>query len=220
MAIKIDENSIVRVIRPERTCFNLVDLNTHVNGFIEPFKIGPVWVMYNEKAKEEGHELNMVASFFFNVAIYGTVLIVPPQQLPLDWDILDENDLRYSAEDVDSGFLLSLHRALMRHRLYGKPGLYTNVENLMDALNPQEEYTFLPPNSTKIDENTQDFYRQVYDYIITNPDKFQKNIVLSEPGLMIKVPDEEARLKMVSQMIDYFVSTEEYEKCAKIKSMV
>ena len=65
MAIKIDPDSIVRVIRPTNHKFFLDELNDHVKGFIEPIKIGPVWVMYDEKAKENGLPENKVASFFF-----------------------------------------------------------------------------------------------------------------------------------------------------------
>jgi hypothetical protein len=219
MAIKIDPESIVRVIRPTNHKFYLDELNDHVEGFIEPVKIGPVWVMYDEKAKEKNLPENKVASFFFNVALYGTILIIPPQQLPEEWDIMDDEDRRYSSDDIDSGFLLSLQNALMHNRVFGTPGTY-NIENLKDRFTPQEEYTYTPPHKDFIDENTPDFYQQVYDFITANPEQFKKNILLSSGTLLIKIEKEEDKERMLNQMIEYFVQQEEYEKCVILKSVL
>ena len=134
MAIKIDTESIVRVIHPSSAKFNLDELNDHVEGFIEPLKIGPVWVMYDESAKKKGAAKNLIATFFFGVAIYGTVLIVPPQQLPEDWDIMDDSDRNYSSSDVDNGFLLSLQTALIRQRAFGLPGYSENISDFTSRL--------------------------------------------------------------------------------------
>lgn len=218
MAIRIDTDKAVRVINPYAKSFNLEDLNKIVDGFIEPLKLGPVWIMYDEKAKENGAALNEIASFFFNVALYGTVLIVPPQQLPLDWDLMEDSDRKYSAEDIDAGFLLSLQTALIQQRVFG--GL-TDMENLMDKFpSGQEEWFYSPPVEDTLDESTQDFYRQVYDYITMNPDKFKKDILLEDRNTLVRVRNIEERKKVINQMIDYFVQEEEYEKCALLKNVL
>lgn len=220
MAIKITTDSIVRVIRPASTKFNLDELNDHVEGFIEPLKIGPIWVMYSDKGKEEGQPLNKVASFFFDIPIYGTTMIVPPHQLPADWDIMEPEDYRYTADDIDNGFLLSLQKALIHNRVFGAPKAEENIEKLMSRFEPLEEWTYKPPVEDAIDENTADFYRQVYDYLSKNPEQFKKNVLLSEGHLIIKLESPEDKEKMVQQMIDYFVREEEYEKCSILKKAI
>jgi hypothetical protein len=220
MAIKLTSDSIVRVIRPESRKFNLDELNNHVEGFIEPLKIGPVWVMYSDTAKKEGQPLNKVASFFFDVAIYGAVLVVPPHQLPADWDLMEPEDYKYTADDIDNGFLLSLQSALIHNRVFGAPGPDENLEKLISRFDPIEEWTYKPPVNDEIDENTADFYRQVYDYISRNPDKFKSNILLSENDLIIKLEDPQDKEKIIQQMIDYFVTVEEYEKCSILKQHI
>jgi hypothetical protein len=220
MAIKIASDSIVRVIRPITHKFNLDELNDHVEGFIEPVKIGPVWVMYDEEGKIKNRELNKVASVFFGVPIYGTVLVVPPHQLPADWDIMEPEDYGYTSEDIDSGFLLSLQTVLTHNRVFGESSSEKNIDTFSSRFLPKEEWVYQPPIKAEIDENTLDFYQQVYSYITENPESFSKNIILSDDYMIIRVEDPQDKEQMIEQMIDYFVSQEEYEKCAKLKQAI
>lgn len=219
MAIKISSDSIVRVVQPETHKFNLEELNRHVEGFIEPVKIGPVWVMYDEEAKTK-KELNKVASLFFGIAIHGTVLAIPPHQLPADWDIMEPEDYRYTAEDIDSGFLLSLQTILMHNKVFGGPSGDSYFESFSSRFLPKEEWTYTPPEKDEIDENTQKFYQLVYSYIVNNPDSFSKDIILSDDQMIIRIENPSEKDNMVEQMIDYFVSQEEYEKCVNLKKVL
>ena len=88
MAIILSTEKIVRSFRPENgTTFTIDELNDLVGGWVEPFKVGPVWVMQKEKAINDS-QYNELASFFFEVALYGEIVVVPPQQLPRDWDLM------------------------------------------------------------------------------------------------------------------------------------
>jgi hypothetical protein len=220
MAIKISTDCIVRMVRPVERKFNLQELNDHVNGFVEPLKIGPVWIMYHEKAKESGEPLNQLASFFFGVPMYGTVLVVSPHQFPSDWDLLEPEDYRYTSDDIDNGFLLSLQTALIHNRVFGSGGGDENVEKLNSRFTPIEEWTYKPTDKDAIDENTQDFYRQVYDYLKDNPKDFKKNVLLSDAQLLVKIDSHEDKRKMITQMIEYFIAQEEYEKCAHLQKVL
>lgn len=178
MAIKITTDGYVKTLKPFTSYFNLQDLENEVGGMIEPVKIGPVWVMYSENAKKDGIPLNKVASFFFEVAIHGSVVVVPPQQLPPEWDIMDEKDYIYTAEQVDEGFLISLQRCLIQSM---NLPLYTQ-----NPFQYREEFSFRPPNELAADdENTRDFYRQVCEKPI-DVTKFKKEgIILEEPDFAI-----------------------------------
>jgi len=220
MAIKITADSIVRVIRPEGYKFTLDELNTQVNGFIEPLKIGPAWVMYSEEAKTNNEPLNNVASYFFDIAMYGTVIIVPPHHLPTDWDLMEPEDYRYTAEDIDSGFLMSLQQALIHKRVFGESSSNSN-ERLFERLKAKEEWTYKPQSDdSQLDKNTIDFYEQVYEYIRSNPDMIRKNILLSDDEIVVKIDSDEDKTLMINQMIDYYITEEQYEKCSLLKTVI
>jgi hypothetical protein len=220
MAIKITADSIVRVFRPEGYKFTLDELNTQVNGFIEPLKIGPVWVMYSEEAKTNNEPLNKVASYFFDIAMYGTVIVVPPHHLPTDWDLMEPEDYRYTAEDIDSGFLMSLQQALMHKRVFGESSSNSN-ERLFERLKAKEEWTYKPQSDdSELDKNTIDFYEQVYEYISSNPDMIKKNILLSDDEIVVKIDSDEDKILMINQMIEYYISEEQYEKCSLLKTVI
>jgi len=211
MAIKITTENVVRIVRPDSRKFNLDELNMHVDDFISPLKIGPIWVMSGESSEANGMEYNEIASFFFGSDFYGDVIVVPPQQLPADWEAMEPSDYRYTAEEIDGGFLLTLQTALVHNRVFGSAkGQYTS----------KEEWTFTPPEDTEIDERTQSFYRQVYDYITENPDMFKKNIILQDDEVIVKIDTSEDRKVILQQMLDIFVNEEEYEKCAELKRVI
>lgn len=208
MAIKITTDAIVRTVKPTFHQFSLDELNDHVEGWIEPTKIGPIWVMYKEKSKEDGEPLNQVASFFFDVAMYGTVLVVPPQQMPAEWDIMDSSDHRYSADQVDSGFLSALQQALVYNRVIGSK----SEEELRGFA--KEEWTYQPTDD--VDDNTKDFFKKAYDSIVSMNLTKENSILFEDDEIIVRTPSNTDRIKTIQQMIDFFVEEEEYEKCAKL----
>ena len=216
MALKIGLDNVVKIMRPAGRKFELQDLNESVDGFIEPFKIGPVWVMYDEEAKKKGEPLNTIASFFFQVAMHGTVLVVPSQQLPSDWDVSEPEDYRFTADEIDTGVLISLQNALMYNRVFGNS---RDPLETFERYLPKEEWVY-KPDTEKVDDNTKDFYRQVYDFISSNPDSFKKNILIDEESVTVRVDSDEDRELIVNQMIEFFLETEEYEKCAVLKKVL
>jgi hypothetical protein len=211
MAIKITSDAIVRIVRPLSKQFELDEINSHVSGWIEPFKIGPLWIMYKEKSKEEGEEFNQVASFFFDVAIYGTVLIVPPKQMPTEWDIVEPDDNMYTSDQIESGFLSSLQQALIYNRTMG--GL--SPEDFLNLA--REEWIYDPTD--EIDEHSIEFFKNSYQYIIDQPHN-DENILYEDEDVIIRTLTPESRLKTLNQMLDYFVESEDYEKCAAIRDLI
>jgi len=208
MAIKITSDAIVRTVKPTFQQFSLTELNDHVEGWIEPLKIGPIWVMYREKAKENGEPLNQLASFFFDVAMHGTVMVVPPQQMPTEWELMEDTDYRYSSDQVDSGFLSALHQALVLSRFMDKP----TVDELDSFM--KEEWAYQP--SDEVGDEEKDFFRKAYDMLIEQNHKKDDTVLFEDDSIIVKTVSNEDRIKTIQQMIDYFVEEEEYEKCAKL----
>jgi hypothetical protein len=215
MAIKIGVDNTVKVFRPGGKHFTLQELNDEVGGLVEPQKVGPIWLMYNEN-KAELH--NEIATLFFDTDLYGAVLVIPPQELPAEWEAMDDADYKYQAEDVDNGFLLSLQNVIKSHRIFGLTTKDDNLDRIKDFFQGQEEWLYTPPEAAEVDENTISFYQQVYDYISKHPDMFRKNILVSDPTLVIKLEQPGLKKKMIESMIEYFVSVEEFEKCAFLQN--
>jgi hypothetical protein len=223
MAIKITIDKLVKPIRPQNgKTFNVDELNDMVGGWIEPFKVGPVWVMTAEKSREKGAELNDLASYFFEVALHGEVLIVPPQQLPSDWEVMEDDDKKLSADMVDSGFLLSLQNALMVKKMREQnPSLQVNATDFFNShfnVSPKEEYTYEPPIGEDIDENTADFLSKVFEYMKTAPSQFKNGILLDESQVTIRT--QKGNIKTILDMMKgMYLENEEYEKCAVIQQV-
>ena len=208
MAIKITTDAIVKTVKPASQQFNLTELNDHVNGWIEPIKIGPIWVMYQENAKENSEPLNKLASFFFDVAMYGTVMVVPPQQMPPEWEIMEDPDYKYTADQVDTGFLTTLQQAILLNRSVNK---YASNESDFFV---KEEWSYQP--SEEICEEDKDFFKKVYNVLIEQNLKKEDTVLFEDDEIVVKTANNEDRIKTIQQMINYFVEEEEYEKCAKL----
>ena len=214
MAVKIGTDNILRMVRPNSYKFTLDELNNGVNGFIEPVKMGPLWVMYSEEAKINGEPLNKVASFFFDVAIHGTVLVVPPHQLPSEWDLMEPEDYRYTADDIDGGFLRSIQQSLIYSRTFG---LELEEDELKGTFyNPVEKWNYKPNERSEITEDVIEFYNKSYEFIVKN--SIKDNVVLFEDGVEVTVSSEDME-SFINQLIEHYVNDEAYEKCAKLKQL-
>jgi len=140
--------------------------------------------------------------------MHGTVIVVPPQQLPLEWELMEDTDYRYSSDQIDSGFLSALHQALVLNRFIDKP----EADTLTSFM--KEEWSYQPSDETS--DNEKDFFRKVYDTIIKQNLKKEDTVLFEDDDVIVKTETNEDRIKALQQMIDYFVEEEEYEKCAKL----
>lgn len=208
MAVKITAEAIVKTVKPEKYKFSLDELNSHVDGWIEPLKVGLFWVMYKENADKKGEPLNQIASFFFDVALYGTVLIVPPQQMPDEWELMEDGDHRYTADQIDAGFLTSLQNALVMYRSFGG--------QVVPDIAPKEEWIYTPP--IEIDDNTIAFFKAAYETIIDQ--KNYSELIYDDGVSTLKTKTIDDKIKTLQLMMEYFINEEEYEKCANLRNYI
>ena len=219
MAVKITTEGVVQTVVPSTSYFNLVELENIIGGLVEPVKIGPVWVMYTEESKIKKQPLNAVASNFFNIAIYGDVIVVPPQQLPLDWDIMDDEDYKYTSKQVEEGFLIALQRSLIENMKSNSVRGYVPANLGHHVFNVKEEYLYEPPKKLDIDDfNTRDFYRQVCEKKLDINRLKNEGVILEESEVVIRIKEHTDKVRCLEQMIEYYLETEEYERCAEIQT--
>lgn len=219
MAVKITTEGIVQTVIPSTSYFKITELEQIIGGFIEPVKVGPVWLMYTEESKTKSQPHNYVASNFFEIPIYGDVIVVPPQQLPPDWDIMDEEDYMYTSKQVEEGFLIALQRSLIENmKTNGLRGIVDGKTGY-HAFNMKEEYLYAPPKKLDADDyNTRDFYRQICDKKLDVERLKYEGVIFEEPEVIIKIRDHSDKIKCLEQMIEYYLETEEYETCAEIRN--
>lgn len=225
MAVLITLDNIVKMVRPKNErSFELDELNQIVGGWIDPFKVGPVWVMQKEESSDEFAEMNKIASDFFDVALYGQVLVVPSQQLPADWGLSDDQDKFLSAEMVDSGLLLSLKTSIEYSKmkeemppLYAgmSPGEYFSHRYLVPE---KEEFVYNPDSDVDLNPDLIKFLNSSFEFIKKAPMQFKNGVILEDEDLIVRTPPEN-RKTVLEIMMNMFLENEEYEKCAEIQKL-
>jgi len=220
MAILITSEAIVKTVSPKQTKFGIDDLNDLIEGWIEPVKIGPLWIMYKEGSDAE--PLNELASLVFNMPLHGKVLVVPVQQLPSEWDLMEPEDLRYTGEEVDVGFLLSLQSLLMHKKLQADHGImYSPDGSAIFDFGPKEEWIYDPNVNEQDDTATRDFLKSVYPYISTKESNdLIGGVIFEDEGLIVKVQNIKDLTLAINQMIHMYIEEEEYEKCAHLQRII
>lgn len=225
MAILVTLDKIVKTVQPKNgKSFDLDEMNQIIGGWPDPFKVGPVWVMQREESSDEFAALNEIASNFFDVALYGHILVVPAQQLPLEWELLEDHEKFFTAEMVDSSFMLSLKTSieLMKMR-EEQPPLYSNMDPV-DFFNHQfyipekEEFVYNPDIDVALNPDLKKFLNNSYEYITKSPMQFKKGVILEDADLIIRTPPEN-RKTVLGIMLNMFLENEEYEKCAEIQKL-
>lgn len=208
MAILITSKAIVKTVNPIENHFTLDELNSFMKGWISPIKIGPLWIIHKETKTES---FNDIASTVFNMPLYGSVLVVPVQQLPQEWGLVDVQDQQYTAEEVDMGFLISLQTIL---------AIMNGSKNDLDIhLDMKEEWLYDPAIEEDYDQ-TRSFFDEVFPFIVKEKEKLKEKILYEEEDLIIKVKNDSDMKKILEQMISVYVQDEEYEKCAEIQKIM
>ena len=209
MAILITTESVVKTVSPKNRTFDINDLNNLVEGWINPVKIGPLWVMYKEDCEDQ--PLNQIASTVFQVPLRGTVLVVPVQQLPRDWDLMEQTDFDFSGEEVDLGFLVSLQRSLSENQV---SGVIFDPE-----FDDEKDEWYYDPEIAESQDSTEEFFVSIYPFFAEKVNYLDK-ILFEDELTLIRVDTLEEMSTVVRQMIDLFERREEYEKCARLKDIL
>lgn len=219
MAVLITSEAIVKTVSPKNSKFGIEDLNEIVDGWIEPVKIGPLWIMYKEGSKED--PVNEIASMVFNMPLHGKVLVVPVQQLPTEWDLMEPEDFKYSGEEVDCGFLLSLQTILIHKKLAEEGGAFYSPDGTaIFDIGPKEEWMY-DPKINDSDDQTKEFLKSIYDYVVSSDVyKLKEGVLFEDESLIVRVENVKDLNLAISQMIDVYVEEEEYEKCAKLQKII
>jgi hypothetical protein len=221
MAVLITSESIVKLVNPKGVRFDIAELNDIVEGWIEPFKIGPLWIMHSEDSKK--YDQNEIASTIFQISLRGKVLVVPVQQLPKEWDLMNPEDEKYTGEEVDMGFLLSLHKTLVNRNLASENAIYSPDGSMFfNDRRTKEIWTYDPREDEDIEEETaRNFLKEkVYPFLVRSKKKQLKDMLLFEDDeIIVKVSTIDDFLYTINRIIQVYVEEEEYEKCAQLQKI-
>jgi hypothetical protein len=223
MAIKLSKEGTVLKVTPHfKQYFDIAAMEDAVGGWPDPMKIGPIWIIQNENILKSQDNLNELASKFFHIPIYGDILVLSSHELPKEWDLLEDSDSMYTADDIDAGFIKSLSDMAIFENLYipySQP-YEPDFVNSFGVQKPQQvEYTYSPEKQVKNDDEFKDFLRNAYDYVISSAPDFKNFVVYEDELNVVKVNVKKDMLKTIDQMLEIFVEEESYEKAAKLRDL-
>ena len=223
MAIKLSKDGLVLKIAPHfKQYFDISAMEDAINGWPEPMKIGPIWVIQSENTLKSPDNLNELASQFFHTPIYGDILVVSSHELPKDWDLLEDSDRMYTADEIDAGFMKSLSEMAIFENMYipyNEPYEPYFVNSSVSQSIQKVEYTYSPDKCVNYDEEFKQFLRNAYDYVVLTPTEFKTLIVYEDEINIVRVKEKTDMIKTINQMMDLFVEDESYEKAAKLRDL-
>ena len=200
MAVRITTDGKVKVIHPEESFFWENELTSLTSKEHERFRLGLVWILAS--INPQGGIVNQIASHFLETRTYGDVLVVPDSQMPFTEESGGfGSDLDPS--QVDAGIILAIYKIIKDYRLSKEI--------------PKNEFVF-KPDGKRTDDVTA-FYNKAYEYVIKKD--FPSTGIMFETFEDVYIVEtlEDTR-KTLKEMIDLFVDTEEYEKCANLQKVL
>lgn len=234
MALRINHQGIVeKLSKGTNPHYTLEMLEEVVGGEIYPDKYGVRWFIFNKTENETLMEdkFNLVATMFFNKDIYGDVMVVSAKELPLDWNLLTEDDEKYDIDEFDDIFLDDLkNMGLVEFRedyenqrtMNGTININDLNNNINRDLYPKMEYIYNPhlseENESGDAQGFEDFLKESFPSIIETA-KNQKMIVFEDDYHLVKVVKKDHKIKTLEQLIDIFLEEEDYLKCAKLRDI-
>jgi hypothetical protein len=214
MAIKISvDGKISKILPGANKYFSISAMEELVGGWPYPIKVGPVWVIQNEDLIKTGQSINNLASRFFRTNIFGDVLTLSSHELPTDWDLLDDNDKKYTAEEIDAGFI----KALTEMTIYEGYQYPINTPIVQAEKSPEQiEYTYSPEKQKVFNDEFRDFLKNAFDHVVSNKKEF---VVYEDANNIVKVKGKKDQLKTLEQMLNIFVEEENYEAAAQLRDL-
>jgi hypothetical protein len=214
MAVKINVDNTVQIIRPTDGIFTIGEVHEHISKKIEPVNFDYIWLLYDDSGRKKKKKLNEIASMIFGMEIYGDVLLIPTEQLPNEWNVFQEEEQKYRPEEIDNGILMTIQKTIQAYRLFNSKDI--------SKVSIKEEWTYHPEDfhKNKSAEDVSVFYSSVYEYISKNPKDFKlNNVIFADTYTLIKIESNSEQKKIVEDLITHFVQLEEYEKCSLLKNI-
>ena len=91
---------------------------------------------------------------------------------------------------------------------------------IFDAMPSIKEEWIYDPYINELDDNTKVFFKQIYDYVVSEDKKITEGILYEDEGMIVRVQNIKDIKETITQMIDVFVEDEEYEKCAQLQKII
>src|SRR5690554_2734055 len=101
MAILIHKSGQLDNIELQSETFTIDIMEKIILGHPTPMKKGLYWVISNDEIQKIPENLNIYATNYFNINLYGDILVTTAMELPLEWDIVTEDDKFYKPGELD-----------------------------------------------------------------------------------------------------------------------
>lgn len=214
MAIKISvEGKLSKVLPDVNTYFDIPAMKKLVGGYPYPTRVGPIWIIQNERLAQSKQNFNKLASQFFRTSIFGDIIALSTKELPDFWELEeDDEDKKYTADEFDAGIV----KAITEMSIY-ENYQYSDKNNDIGVIrNGKIEYVYFP-NAQEITDDLIEFLKIGYSYIDFNSDDY---VIYEDKRGVVRVKGNENKIKTLEQMLEIFVAEEDYDKAIVLRDTI
>jgi hypothetical protein len=232
MAIQISIDGSVTSRKPLLDTFTLKELVAFLGTDDEHIHLLDLGLFIIAVDTTKDRELNSVASLYFRFPIYGSVLAMSSQELPVSTPIITDDNCKYEPEIFDQSFMKSLKDSLLavesalNNDITVSEQQMPTVKKRGRKKKPKKKLYYFDPddptNGVKLSNEEVDFIKEFYHFSYESLENAKKlrNLKLyeAEDFIITFMPGKEE--KMLNGMMKYYVEREEYEKCAVIRDKI
>lgn len=230
MALKISTDGFLKIERSSSGIFTIKNISSILktdSDYIKFIDMGPFILVVDAGPDRP---MNSVGSLYFRFSIFGNLLVLTGNELDSKSPIVTENNSKWASQELESGMIQNIKEVLLTYK-----AVMTSDDSQQSSLPqnvvPAQEnktnktgktvYHFDPDGNGKISENeekfTGDFYQRAFEVIEKASGVDISSLTLYEDyDVIIKFTPGKVK-KTIDDMINYFTSTEEYEKCAVLQ---
>lgn len=234
MAIKISTDGILDIIRPINNVFTEDEIAESLGtekDFVDIIDMG-VFVIVVDVATNKS--LNTVASLYFRFPVFGSIIAMNGHEIPASSPMVTKENTRYIPEEFEEGFLKSVKDVLETYKDVSNIEKYKEVTDIAIESGERKSKTVRkrrvkktvyyfdpddPTNGVKLSKEETDFIKEFYHFSYENLEKtknVEKTVLYETKDWQIKFMPDKVE-KTLTNMMNYFASLEEYERCAIIR---
>lgn len=233
MALKITTEGYLKIERPIGEIFTVNEMSDLLRTDVDYVKFVDMgtFILVVDGAPER--TMNFVGSLYFRFGIFGNLLVISGNEIDKKSPIVSTENTKWAVDELEAGMIKNIKDVLNIYKM-----VMTNEEQSQSSVPPnavpakQTEkktkgktvYHFDPEKEGEMSEDelqfTEQFYQNAYKALKHVKNIDVSNIVLYEDyEVIIKFIPGKVK-KTINDMINYFSSIEEYEKCAVLRDIV
>lgn len=232
MAFKLYVNSKTDEIFPAHTTFTEQEIfhlfnETSLTSFesIRSKLFKNTWYLWLKQENTTNNNHNYIGSYILGFDIYSSLLIIHDSELPKSWNLNDSSctlydDFAYEIEDylskIRTEILEDTNEESNNIKIVLKPLGYNNDNAALFIYDINNQPDNLLTDSIEVEG----FFIDILDFLDDNEIDMEKDTIAiyNDSNYIIYVYTMQFPL-FIQQMMDFFISNENYEQCERINNL-